>query len=96
MLLTALKLLAAAFVKLKSFRANPVTPSLNVAVTVNAALIGLGEFEDKTTIGAVLSVFNCPTSVKLIFGLLSAAFAHKKSVLSPVTVKSTPFVNELG
>ena len=50
-----MKLLSVLLVRLTSLAINPVTLSLNVAVTKNGAFVVVGEVEVKATFGAVRS-----------------------------------------
>jgi len=50
------KLLIVLLVRLTSLAINPVTLSLNVAVTKNGAFVAVGDAEVKTTVGATPSI----------------------------------------
>ena len=49
------KLLIVLLVRFTSLAINPVTLSLNVAVTKNGAFVVVGDVEVKATVGAVIS-----------------------------------------
>ena len=88
-----MKLLIVLLVRLTSLAINPVTLSLNVAVTLNGALVVVGDGDVKATVGAVRSAVrvSCVAAVLLLPTISVAVAAGTSTVTGPspfgVTVK---------
>ena len=88
-----MKPLIVLLVRLRSLAINPVTLSLNVAVTLNGAFVVVGDAEVKATVGAVASYVrvSCVAAVLLLPAISLAVAAGTSTVIGPsalgVTVK---------
>src|SRR4028118_1099748 len=91
-------------VRLTSLSINPVTLSLNVAVTKNAAFVVVGEVDAKVTVGtlvstimALLSAKDCPAGIVNV-ALLSAASFNVAPIAKviPVELRSVLFFPAAG
>jgi hypothetical protein len=77
------KLPTVALVTVISVLSNPVTSSLNVAVTLNAALTVVADADVKVTVGAVKSAVRVnPVAAVLLLPAVSVALAASTSTVT--------------
>ena len=100
-----MKLLIVLLVRLTSLAINPVTLSLNVAVTKNGAFVVVGDADAKATVGttvsttmALLLAKDCPAGIVNVVALFPAASLNvaPTAKVIPVELRSVLFCPAAG